>query len=191
MRSRGDRLLFRARSRMPTRSPTGIARSACAGPRRAPRHGPAGEAAEHADAIVVGEGELGWPELVADLASGWLNRRIRPTDEVHPGRCADAALRPARHRALQPLHRADQPRLPVATATSAPRPSGSRRATAEAGREGHRRDPRHQRIWPTAVHRVRRRQHVRRQRVRQASCCARSRDARIALVHRDRRLGRR
>ena len=30
------------------------------------------EAAEHADAIVVGEGELGWPELVADLASGSL-----------------------------------------------------------------------------------------------------------------------
>lgn len=30
------------------------------------------EAAEHADAIVVGEGELGWPELVADLAAGSL-----------------------------------------------------------------------------------------------------------------------
>jgi len=28
------------------------------------------EALEHADAIVVGEGELGWPDLVADLAAG-------------------------------------------------------------------------------------------------------------------------
>jgi radical SAM superfamily enzyme YgiQ (UPF0313 family) len=36
------------------------------------------EALEHADAIVVGEGELGWPELVADLAAGRLERRYGP-----------------------------------------------------------------------------------------------------------------
>jgi radical SAM superfamily enzyme YgiQ (UPF0313 family) len=36
------------------------------------------EALQHADAIVVGEGELGWPELVADLRAGALRRTYRP-----------------------------------------------------------------------------------------------------------------
>jgi radical SAM superfamily enzyme YgiQ (UPF0313 family) len=34
------------------------------------------EALEHADAVVVGEGELGWPDLVADLGAGRRLRRI-------------------------------------------------------------------------------------------------------------------
>jgi radical SAM superfamily enzyme YgiQ (UPF0313 family) len=36
------------------------------------------EALEHADAIVVGEGELGWPSLLADLARGRLRRVYGP-----------------------------------------------------------------------------------------------------------------
>ncbi len=36
------------------------------------------EALEHADAIVVGEGELGWPDLLADLARGRLERIYGP-----------------------------------------------------------------------------------------------------------------
>jgi radical SAM superfamily enzyme YgiQ (UPF0313 family) len=36
------------------------------------------EALDHADAIVVGEGELGWPDLVADLARGKLQRVYGP-----------------------------------------------------------------------------------------------------------------
>lgn len=36
------------------------------------------EARQHADSIVVGEGELGWPELVADLAHGRLQPRYGP-----------------------------------------------------------------------------------------------------------------
>jgi radical SAM superfamily enzyme YgiQ (UPF0313 family) len=36
------------------------------------------EALEHADAVVVGEGELGWPDLLADLARGRLERVYGP-----------------------------------------------------------------------------------------------------------------
>ena len=36
------------------------------------------EALEHADAIVTGEGEIGWPDLVADLARGRLARTYAP-----------------------------------------------------------------------------------------------------------------
>lgn len=36
------------------------------------------EAQGHADAIVLGEGELGWPELVTDLAAGRLKPRYAP-----------------------------------------------------------------------------------------------------------------
>jgi len=36
------------------------------------------EALEHADSIVVGEGELGWPDLLADLAQGRLERVYGP-----------------------------------------------------------------------------------------------------------------
>ena len=36
------------------------------------------EALEHADAIVVGEGELGWPDLLADLGRGRLQRVYGP-----------------------------------------------------------------------------------------------------------------
>ena len=32
------------------------------------------EAMEHADAVVVGEGELGWPDLLADLQTGQIGR---------------------------------------------------------------------------------------------------------------------
>ena len=36
------------------------------------------EALEHADSIVTGEGELGWPELLADLGAGQLERVYAP-----------------------------------------------------------------------------------------------------------------
>ncbi len=36
------------------------------------------EALQHADSIVVGEGELGWPDLLADLAQGRLERVYGP-----------------------------------------------------------------------------------------------------------------
>ena len=36
------------------------------------------EALQHADSIVVGEGELGWPDLLADLAQGKLQRVYGP-----------------------------------------------------------------------------------------------------------------
>ncbi len=54
------------------------------------------EALEHADAVVVGEGEIGWPDVLADLASGTPAWPVRPERSgVRSGRCADAALRPA------------------------------------------------------------------------------------------------
>lgn len=36
------------------------------------------EAARHADSIVIGEGEIGWPELLADLSAGRLQPRYGP-----------------------------------------------------------------------------------------------------------------
>ena len=36
------------------------------------------EAAQHADAIVIGEGEIGWPDLLDDLAHGGLKRVYAP-----------------------------------------------------------------------------------------------------------------
>jgi radical SAM superfamily enzyme YgiQ (UPF0313 family) len=39
------------------------------------------EAAEHADAVVIGEGETNWPALLRDAESGRLNRFYRPTGE--------------------------------------------------------------------------------------------------------------
>jgi radical SAM superfamily enzyme YgiQ (UPF0313 family) len=36
------------------------------------------EALEHADAVVVGEGEIGWPEVLRDLAAGHLRRIYAP-----------------------------------------------------------------------------------------------------------------
>jgi radical SAM superfamily enzyme YgiQ (UPF0313 family) len=47
------------------------------------------EALQHADAIVIGEGELGWPDLLADLAAGRLARAYAPN-----GREFDLALAP-------------------------------------------------------------------------------------------------
>ena len=38
------------------------------------------EALEHADAVVVGEGELGWPDLLADLRAGRPLRRVYAPD---------------------------------------------------------------------------------------------------------------
>lgn len=42
------------------------------------------EAGEHADAIVVGEGESVWPEVLADAARGMLAPRYRATRSVDP-----------------------------------------------------------------------------------------------------------
>ncbi len=48
------------------------------------------EALEHADAVVVGEGELGWPDLLADLAAGRLHRSYGPNGREYD--LADAPL---------------------------------------------------------------------------------------------------
>ncbi len=48
------------------------------------------EALGHADAIVVGEGELGWPDLLADLARGTLERVYGPNGQEFD--LADAPL---------------------------------------------------------------------------------------------------
>jgi radical SAM superfamily enzyme YgiQ (UPF0313 family) len=42
------------------------------------------EAAQHADAVVVGEGEGVWPRLLADLEAGCLAPRYRATENVDP-----------------------------------------------------------------------------------------------------------
>ena len=48
------------------------------------------EALGHADAIVIGEGELGWPDLVADLLEGRLRRTYGPDGREYD--LADAPL---------------------------------------------------------------------------------------------------
>lgn len=58
------------------------------------------EALDHADAIVIGEGELGWPDLLADLARGHLERVYGPR-----GREFDLADAPMpRFDLLDPTH---------------------------------------------------------------------------------------
>ncbi len=94
-------------------------------------------------------------------------RDFAAVDVAAPSR---AALRPARRSAVQPLHRADVARLSRGGATSAPR-RDARPAVPQAA--GPRRDPRHRgrssRLRDRPVHRVRRRQHVRRQGVGQGA----------------------
>lgn len=43
-----------------------------------------GEAGEHADAVVVGEGEAVWPKVLADVAAGTLRPRYRAEGTVDP-----------------------------------------------------------------------------------------------------------
>ena len=106
---------------------------------------------EHADAVIVGEGEVGWPDLLADLRGRRPLSRVyaRQRPRVRPGRCAHAALRPARHRALQPPHRPDPARLPVALRLLRRLHPPDAQVQGQAGREG--RSPRSARssaIWP-------------------------------------------
>ena len=55
------------------------------------------EALEHADAVVVGEAEGLWPQLVADAAAGQLQRIYRAERDDQSQRSAGAASRPLTH----------------------------------------------------------------------------------------------
>ena len=91
--------------------------------------------------------------------------RARPGG-LRPGRCPPARLRAAGHRALQPADGADQPRLSRTAASSAPaRSLLSERYRQKPVGEGAARDRPHPRDLAAPVHRVRRRQQLRQQRL--------------------------
>jgi len=71
------------------------------------------EAAQHADAVVIGEGEPVWPQLMADLLApgGQLKPAYDARNLNYSLAHSPAALRSPRHRSLQPAHRADPARL--------------------------------------------------------------------------------
>ena len=120
------------------------------------------EALEHADAVVVGEGEIGWPEVLRDLPAGRL-RRVYAAD----GREFDLADAPMPRFDLLEIERYN--RLTVQTQRGCPwhcefcASSITADATVqgEAGRAGDRRDPGDQADLAASVHRVRRRQQLR------------------------------
>ncbi len=148
------------------------------------------EALGHADAVVIGEGELGWPDArqrPAGRAHAPDVRAGRP--RVRPRRRADAALRPARRGAVQPADRPDPARLPLALRVLRRVDPAHEPVQGQAGRQGHRGDPRDQAPLAQPVRRVRRRQHVRQPApLDRADGGARGRADQV--VHGDRHLGR-
>ena len=74
------------------------------------------EAAHHADYVVIGEGENVWPAVVAAAEAARTAADV-PRVGLPAGRCgavAGSPVRSPRRAAVQPLHRADVARLPVA-----------------------------------------------------------------------------
>ena len=94
-----------------------------------------GEAAQHADSVVVGEGEPSWPALLSDLRGG-RSRAIYDSrnKKFRSGRRSDAGFPPSGCRQIQPHHGADPAWLPLGDVTSArrqfafPRPTKSNRS---------------------------------------------------------------
>jgi radical SAM superfamily enzyme YgiQ (UPF0313 family) len=79
------------------------------------------EALEHCAAVVIGEGEAVWPEILADFERGisslaMNSPRAEPSIFVTP----HAALRFARSREIQSHHGANEPRLVLIAANFAP-----------------------------------------------------------------------
>jgi radical SAM superfamily enzyme YgiQ (UPF0313 family) len=72
------------------------------------------EALRHADAVVLGEGEQVWPQVVSDAAAGRLRRLYRPAVQTGLGR------RPLPRRGLYPLPRS-RSYTPLAVAVEASR----------------------------------------------------------------------
>src|SRR3990170_2959050 len=121
------------------------------------------EAMEHADAVVVGEGELGWPDLLADLRAGRPMRRVYAPH----GREFDLADAPMPRFDLLDIERYN--RLTVQTQRGCP-------WRCE--------------FCAASIHRVRRRQHVRQPAPRQGSPAGPG-ARKAALVHRERHRHRR
>ena len=115
------------------------------------------EAAQHADAIVVGEGEITWPQVVADLRAGQLKGRYAAA-----GREFDLAESPMPRfdlldiGPLQPAHGPDPAWLPVALRVLRRVDPPDTDVQAQAGRPRDRRDPRDQTPLAIPLHRVRR-----------------------------------
>ena len=120
------------------------------------------EALEHADAVVVGEGEVSWPDVLADLARGRLRGLYTPN-----GREFDLADAPMPRFDLLDIERYN--RLTVQTQRGCPWRcefcAASIRLTPKYKVKPIARvlarDPRDPTALAAAVHRVRRRQHVR------------------------------
>ena len=54
------------------------------------------EAGRHADAVIIGEGESVWPDVLRDAETGQLKRSYRARGDFPLAACADAGLRAAR-----------------------------------------------------------------------------------------------
>ena len=132
------------------------------------------EAAQHADYVIVGEGENVWPAVVdARRTQRCAAAQTFDSQRFPAGRrreAPDPALRPARRPAVQPLHRADLARLPVAVRLlrverhARPQRTASGRSSTSSATSAAIKQ-----LRAAAVHRVRRRQHLRRQGVGQGA----------------------
>ena len=71
------------------------------------------EAAAHADAVVVGEGEAVWPEVLRDAAGRPAAADVPCRRRIRPARGAHAGLPPAGLLQIQSPDGAGQPRMPV------------------------------------------------------------------------------
>ena len=98
------------------------------------------EAGRHADAVVIGEGEPVWLEVLQDAEARRLKRSYRARADFQSGRFTDPGLRAARPREIQPTGRPDQPRLPAALRVLRQLDPAHAPLQAKAYRKGARRD---------------------------------------------------
>ena len=151
----------------------------------------AGRSAAHADYVIVGEGENVWPAVVEAAARGDAPRIFNAGDFPPGRRRRTCPCRATTCSAIGPYNR-----FTVQTSRGCPWRCDFCASTVMLGRPVpqaavSRRDPRHRRRPGRArapVHRVRRRQHLRRQGLGQGAVPP-ARAARRPLVHRDRHLG--
>ena len=123
------------------------------------------EAAEHCDAVVVGEGEAAWPDVLRDAEAGRLKRFYRSDGEFSLAEAPMPAFELLDWSQLQPPDRAGQPGmpapLPVLRQLHPPDPA----VQAEAGRPGPCRDRPHPQLVAAPLPGIRRRQRLRQQAV--------------------------
>ena len=119
------------------------------------------EAGRHADAVVVGEGEPVWLEVLEDAEAGRLKRSYRARRDFPLAECADSCLRAIGPREIQSPGRPGQPRLPPQVRILCELDPAHAPLQAEADRQSARRDRSDPFSLAPPVHRVRRRQCLR------------------------------